>query len=322
VAGLWQRGMIGLARSGRLRRWIQRRGSFQTLARRFVAGDGLTALRESIERLEQAGLRASVYYLGEYVESPDLVEANTQAMLEVIRFFEASGRRSFLSVDPTQIGYSISDELGLRQALRLRDAFSKSRGLRFLMIDMEDASYVDRSLALHDRLKAEGLPAAITLQAYLRRTEQDLARLADHGAAIRLCKGAFVAPDGIAWTKRPEIDAAFLRLARRLLSPAAKGAGAYPILATHDEHMIERLLVELRNGGWCEGEYEFEMLLGVREDLACRLAQAGHAVRVYVPFGTDWWPYAVRRIGENSRNLRFVFRALSSRVQGARGPSA
>jgi len=159
-------------------------------------------------------------------------------------------------------------------------------------------------------LKGKGVPVAITLQAYLRRSERDFEQLAAQGARIRLVKGAFVAGKDIAWTKKQEIDAAYERLARLALSPEMKAAGAYPIFATHDDRILNALKPALQANGWQPHEYEIEMLLGVRESLQASLVSEGHVVRVYVPFGTAWWAYTARRIGENPANARFVLQAL------------
>jgi proline dehydrogenase len=293
-----------------------------SLSRRFVVGDALPAARRKIETLQADGLLASVYYLGEYVVSEPLVEENVRQILQLIEASDGWGASTFLSVDPTQVGYSISDELGAENALRIGRALAERGSLRFLMIDMEDASYVERSIALYARLRSLSIPSAITLQTYLRRTVDDVQRLGRTGAAIRLCKGAFVASRDIAWTRRHEIDAAFLAVARRLLSPEMKAAGAYPILATHDDRMIEALVPELRANGWQPDQYEIEMLYGFGEERQRQLAREGHTVRVYVPYGEQWWPYTVRRIGEKPANARFVLRAILGREPRSRGALA
>jgi proline dehydrogenase len=310
---VWQRGMIALACSDKIRGLMQR-GRFTTLlARRFVAGDSRAEASQTIAALRERGLAASLYYLGEYVTSPPLVERNVEQVLALVEEPQPWAAATVLSVDPTQIGFSISDELGWRNALRIGRTLRDRRTFQLMMIDMEDRSLVERSILLHERLREEGVPVAITLQAYLRRTEEDAERLAQRGAAIRLCKGAFVAPREVAWPGPRSVSEAYLRLSRKLLSPAMKEAGGHPIFATHDDRLIEAILRESERCGWSSGEIEFELLLGVREGLQRRLREAGQKVRVYVPFGSEWWPYTARRIGENAANARFVLRAVLGR---------
>jgi proline dehydrogenase len=218
-------------------------------------------------------------------------------------------------VDPTQIGYSIQNELGEENALRLAASFPAQHSARsFLMIDMEDVSYVDCTIRLRSLLASRGVPAAITLQAYLRRTESDLAGLLrDRVPCVRLVKGAFSERSGIAWTRRAEITEAYLRLAALMLSDQARQSGLFPVFATHDEALIDSIRTLARESGCAPGQYEFEMLYGVRPDLQARILAAGDQLRLYVPYGAHWWPYTARRIGENPRNLMFVWRALAGR---------
>jgi proline dehydrogenase len=305
--------MIWLATNKAIRRMAQHGRWTGALAGRFVAGGDLAAARRRIDDLRQDGIVASIYYLGEYVTTRDLVEQNVLGIMDAIESFPKAASPHFLSIDPTQIGYSISDDLGCQNALRIGHALAERGNMRFLMIDMEDSSYVARSIALHQKLGEEGVPVALTLQSYLYRTREDMRRLGRQGAAIRICKGAFIAAKDIAWARKRDIEAAFLRDSRTLLSPEMKAAGAYPIIATHDERMIRALIPELKRNAWRSDQYEFELLLGMREGLQRRLAREGHTVRVYVPFGTEWWPYTVRRIGENPANALFALRALFSR---------
>ena len=307
---LWQRAMIWTARNKLLERLMQANPLAVKLARRYVGGaDRMEALTR-LGQLRSKGIAASLYYLGEYVDTAELVEKNVREIICALAAFNAVVPPIFFSVDPTQIGYSISEALGRANAARIADECERRAGIAFLMLDMEDESCVEPTIALHHELKGKGVPVAITLQAYLRRSERDFEQLAAQGARIRLVKGAFVAGKDIAWTKKQEIDAAYERLARLALSPEMKAAGAYPIFATHDDRILNALKPALQANGWQPHEYEIEMLLGVRESLQASLVSEGHVVRVYVPFGTAWWAYTARRIGENPANARFVLQAL------------
>ncbi|HML22369.1 MAG TPA: proline dehydrogenase family protein [Aggregatilinea sp.] len=310
---LWQQAMIRAARSSLLSRVMQGNPLTHRLSRRYVGGGSRVEALDTVRVLAHKGLHSSPYYLGEYVDTPELVERNVREILDALAVFDQAEPPAFFSIDPTQIGYTISDELGRANALRIAEALQQHPGIWFIMVDMEDASYVERTIALYETLREAGAQVAITLQAYLYRTEQDFERLASQGARIRLVKGAFVAGKDIAYTQKSDIDAAYERIARRALEPDLKAAGAYPIFATHDDRILDALKPVIRANGWTPDQYEIEMLLGVREPLQRRLAQEGHIVRVYVPFGTAWWAYTVRRVGENPANARFVLQALWGR---------
>jgi proline dehydrogenase len=160
------------------------------------------------------------------------------------------------------------------------------------------------------------LPVAITVQAYLHRSPQDLARLVENGAMVRLVKGAFAEKKERSWTSKAAICRAYLRAAAQLLSATAREHGVYPVFATHDHTLIRAITTTIRAQGWSAGSYEFEMLYGVRPALQDELVEEGHTVRLYLPFGTEWWPYAARRIGENPANILFVARALRTALLG------
>jgi proline dehydrogenase len=307
---IWQRTMIRLACHDGLRTRVESSDRLVALAGRFVAGPDVATAQRKAEEFAQAGIHASIYYLGEYVDSEALVEENVKNIIAAIEHFSQTNLDWFISVDPTQIGYSISDELGWTNAQRIGAAMANAPEGRYIMVDMEDASYVDKTIELYERLVGSNIPAGITLQTYLFRTEDDFKRLAAQGATIRMVKGAFVASRRIAYTRKRDIDDAYLRLTLLALSPGMKDAGLRPIFATHDDRILDILTPVAEANGWQPGEYEIEMLLGVREPLQRQLAGQQHMVRVYMPFGEAWWPYSIRRVGENPANVRFVLRAL------------
>jgi proline dehydrogenase len=311
----WQSLMIALATSARIKDFMQRNARASALASRFVAGgDAAAALATALE-LKEKGLRASLYYLGEYVADAELVARNVEQKSAIAELLGEAGLDVHVSVDPTQVGYAISENLGQPNAERIGEAIARqpARARNYLMLDMEDYGVVDTTLALHQRLVGRGLPAALTLQAYLRRTEGDLRSLIAQGAAVRLVKGAFAESRARAWTRRAEIARSYLDLARMMLSAEARSSGFYPIFASHDEAMLWPIVEMARDGGWRTEDYEFEMLYGVRPELQHKLLAAGQTLRLYLPFGRDWWPYAARRVGENMANARFVARAVLAR---------
>jgi len=305
---MWQRFMIALAKNKWLSHTLQNNQFFDQLAYRFVGGHDIHETLNKAETLANQQIKISIYYLGEYVSDETLIEQNVEAILTAIDEFGKAGKEIHISVDPTQIGYAASDDLGWSNAQRIADALKQHPTAKFLMLDMEDHSYLEKTLALYQALQGKNLPVAITLQAYLYRTMDDVKSITQQPAAIRLVKGAFAENRQIAWTKKQDIDTNYFEIAKFLLQPAMRECNIYPIFATHDHHLIERIKPLLN--GWQPHQYEFEMLLGVREPLQQQLVQSGHPLRLYVPFGTEWWAYTARRIGENPANLRFVGRAL------------
>lgn len=310
---LWQSWMIALARSPAVTQWMQGNRASAALARRFVGGLTAEQAIETAERLRQAGFKASLYYLGEYVADAGRVAETVRQKTLAVMLLRDARLQVHLSVDPTQIGYGFDDGLGARNALEIGRSIRQSSGDQpVFMLDMEDAGYVDRTLALRDLLAAEGIPVAQTLQAYLRRTADDLSAIIASGGGVRLVKGAFADARPHAFQSRAEIDLNYLALARRMLGAEAMERGFRPVFGTHDEALIGEIRLIARNGGWQPGQYEFEMLYGVRAPLQRRLRELGEQVRLYLPFGRDWWPYAVRRVGENPRNAALLARALVS----------
>lgn len=318
---IWQATMIALARHDGLTRFMQSWRASSNLAGRYVAGktpdDAVVRARRL---MEDSNLRASLFYLGEYVTDPQIVAETVLRKIEVAEAAVKAGLDVHVSVDSTQIGHMISAESARDNASKIASGFSaalKDAGPRnghvdALMFDMEDASVIDDTIALHDGLADQGLPVALTLQAYLKRTEADLKRQVERGGRVRLVKGAFIASGDIAFTTRAEIKANSRRLIDLMLSKDAKDAGFYPIIATHDDQIQDHALGRARENGWTADQFEFEMLLGVRSDLAQRRADEGWRMRLYTPFGVDWWPYAVRRIGENPANAWLLARSLVS----------
>ena len=312
---LWQRAMIGAARSPRIKRFMQSARATSFLRDKYVAGASADdGTRRAVDLLESDGIRSSLFFMGEYVDSLDLVRENVEQKLKVI---DNLGRKRIdvhVSVDPTQIGHHVDPSVVAAHAERIatavREAMKNRKGIHCLMFDMEDASLNDPTIALHDTLQDRGLPVALTLQAYMRRTEADLAAQISRSSRIRLVKGAFAADAGLAFQSQREIKENFRRLIGMMLSAEAKVSGFYPIIATHDETLHAFAINVARHNGWKAGEYEFEMLLGVRENVARSLAADGERVRLYVPFGRDWWPHAVRRIGENPANVLLLIRSL------------
>ena len=317
---VWQSWMIALARSAGVTRWMQGNRATASIARRFVAGADAAKAIAVARDLERAGFKSSLYYLGEYVKDPAIVAENGRQKMQVAESLSAAHLQIHVSVDSTQIGYAIDEAAGEQLALkigaRIRELGRHGEGANgappVLMLNMEDADYVDRILGLRARLLEAGVPVAQTLQAYLKRSADDLAPIIAAGGHVRLVKGAFADPRPHAYQGKAEIDGNYFSLARRMLSAEAKANGFRPVFGTHDDALIAEIRLIAKNAAWQPGAYEFEMLYGVRTELQRQLRQQGEQVRLYLPFGRDWWPYAVRRVGESPRNAALLARAVVS----------
>ncbi len=309
---LWQASMIRLARFRRVTAFAQRPGRLAGLATRFVGGPDPAATLATVRRLRAEGITASLYYLGEYVDDPALVALTVQRLEEMVDELRAAEVDVHVSVDPTQLGLMDSEAACQANVGQVAAAVGRYRaGHDTLMLDMEDAGTTEVTLRLYDLLRSQGLPAAVTVQAYLHRAATDLDRLASAGAWVRWVKGAFAEPATVAARRAAAIDDRYRRGIEALLAPTARQAGCYASFATHDERLVDEVIAIAERVGCGRDGFEFEMLYGVRPQLQRNLARCGYQVRAYVPFGTDWFPYAIRRVGESPRNLRFTIRALA-----------
>ena len=311
---IWQITMIYLARSPFAARFMQGNRTTSFLARKYVAGQSPSHAVQRARELLEGGVRSSLFYLGEYVNSQELVAENVKNKLTITTLLGKFELDVHISVDPTQIGQSLNADLAKVNAFKIAEAIRTTcagkAGVHCLMLDMEDASVIDATISLHNELKQKEYPVALTLQAYLKRTASDMAAQVHAASRVRLVKGAFSASSNIAFTRQDDIKANFRSLVEIMFSREAREKGFYPIVATHDHRLHDFAIKIARRNGWEAGQYEFEMLLGVRSNIARELALQGERVRVYVPFGLDWWPYAVRRIGENPHNALLLARSL------------
>lgn len=316
VAPLWQRGMIRLARSATVTRTVQGHRWATGLAGRFVAGADLDDALRAAGQLAADGVAVTLFRLGEYVEDAAEVDRTVRELLRAVPALAGADLDVHVSVDPTQAGLMDSVarcERNLRAVAAAVAGAGPRPGRDVLMIDMEDSATTGDTLGLYERLRADGLPVAVTVQAYLHRTAADLHHLAGSGAWVRWVKGALAEPAGTAAVHRAEIDARYRAGLATLFSPRAREAGCRPSIATHDLRMIVAATRLARDHGWHPDRFELEMLHGVRPDLQRALARRGYRVRVYLPFGAAWFPYAVRRVGESPRNLRFAVGAVAAR---------
>jgi len=264
------------------------------LSSRYIAGSELEDARRVVTRLNAKGKLATVDVLGEEITSAEEAAAITRAYLDVLDMIDADGLDANVSVKLSGLG-SLLDPALARENLKAIAA----RG-RFVRIDMEDSATTDTTLELYRELAGEGYEnLGVVLQAALRRTVDDARALA--GANVRLCKGIYVEPAEIAYRGFEEIRESYLRTLDVLLD-----GGCYVGIATHDEHLVDRGIAAVRERGLDPSAYELQMLLGVRPDLADRIVADGHRLRVYVPFGRQWYEYSLRRLQENPKIAGYV----------------
>lgn len=296
------------------RRMITGWGFSRRAAARFVAGDHLEDAIQSVRRLNEGGLNASLDHLGESVTNA--VEAS-RAVDEYIVLMDKmceTGLHAYASLKLSQLGLGLDFQLCLDNFRRVVRKAAKC-GL-FIRIDMEDSSTVDRAFQIFDAVRKEGLKnVGVVIQSYLFRSEADVRALTQKGASIRLCKGAYKEPASVAFPRKADVDASYDRLARIMID-ASLAAGAIPIspdgkipplvgIATHDENRIAAARAHADQVGFPKPALEFQMLYGIRSELQRELAAAGYPVRVYVPYGTEWYPYYMRRLAERPANIWF-----------------
>lgn len=275
------------------------------VASRFVSGTDREAAIATTRALNERGLLVTLDYLGESCTSEG--EA-LQARAEILRLLEEIDQHKLqanVSLKPTQLGLKIDPQLAYEN---IHDLVQKARTVgNFIRIDMEDHPTTDATLNLYRRLRhTDGLDnVGVVIQSYLYRSEDDIERLIEDGARIRLCKGAYAEPPEVAYPQKIDVDANYLNLSRMLLSDKARSSGAYPAFATHDPDMIDDIKLYVRANKIPLDAFEFQMLYGIRRDLQDALVREGYRVRIYVPYGTAWYPYFVRRLAERPANIWF-----------------
>ncbi len=279
----------------------------RTLVRRFVAGETVDDAVRAARELSQLGLTSSLDHLGEDTRDADMARSAVGACLTLVARLGAEGLadRAEVSVKLSAVGQALDHEMALDNARAICTAACAAGTA--VTIDMEDHTTTDSTLRIVEALRVDFPDTGAVMQASLRRTPDDCARLAAPGSRVRLCKGAYQAPAAVAWLERDEVRSAYLRCLSILLS-----GGAYPMVATHDPKLIDatdRIIAAVAP----HAAHEHQMLYGIRPDEQLHLARAGKRVRVYVPFGDQWYAYLMRRMAERPANLALVLRAAVSR---------
>jgi proline dehydrogenase len=279
----------------------------QRLSSRYIAGPTIDDAIRVVRKLNAKGKLATVDVLGEDVTNPDEARAIAGQYHDVLARIDEEGLDSNISIKLTGLGLELDEQL-VRENLEAVVQDAAARG-NFVRIDMEDSSTTDRTLQLYRALHGEGYDnLGVVLQAYLRRTPADIPGLDN----VRICKGIYVEPESIAFREFEAVRANYLRCLEALVEQ-----GSYVAIATHDEELIRAALRIARAAGLGHDRYEFQMLLGVRPERADALVADGHRLRVYVPYGTHWYEYSVRRLQENPKMAGYVAADIFKRVRHA-----
>jgi len=292
-----------LSRRRGLQRFVTRQRLTASLAYRFVAGDHLDDAVRAVADINRRGWSASLDHLGENVTEEKAARAATEDYVAAFERIATERLNANVSVKLTQLGLDIAPDLCQELLTRILERAQQLDN--FVRIDMEGSAYTQRTLdlvlALHERYPNCG----VVLQSYLYRTVDDVTRVNAAKVRVRLVKGAYKEPADVAYAKKTDVDAKFETEMQQLLLQ-----GVYPAIATHDDRLIEATKRFAREREIPADRFEFQMLYGIRRDLQDRLLREGYGVRIYVPYGTEWYPYLMRRLAERPANLLFIVRSL------------
>jgi proline dehydrogenase len=291
--------LLYMAQNERLREFVVQNRMTRSVARRFVAGETLDEATLATRTLNKRGIQVALDLLGENVSDEREARASTQDYLTAIEKVKQAGIGANMSIKLTALGLDISKELCAENLVTILEKAGKYN--IFVCIDMEGSAYtqqtVDMTLRMHQRFEHVGT----VIQSYLYRSRKDVEQLVTGGVRVRLVKGAYKEPHTVAFQTKADVDRNYVQLMMLLLS-----RGNYPAIATHDEAIIEAVRKFARDHGIGRTAFEYQMLYGIRRDLQDRLIQQGYNVRVYVPYGSQWYPYLMRRMAERPSNLMFV----------------
>lgn len=291
--------LLYMAQNESIRKFVMTSRTGRGISQRFVAGAGLDEAIEATRVLNQQGLHVTLDHLGENVADAEEAQATAQGYREILDRIKGTGVDANISIKLTALGLDISQELcekNMAQLLEHAQQFPI-----FVRIDMEGSAYtertVDMTLRLHDRFEHVGT----VIQSCLYRSKQDVEQLIAQGVRVRLVKGAYKELKAVAFQVKADVDRNYVRLMTQLMQ-----RGNYPAIATHDEAIINAACKYAHDNGISKDAFEFQMLYGIRRDLQEKLVSKGYHVRVYVPYGSQWYPYLVRRMAERPANLMFV----------------
>jgi proline dehydrogenase len=281
--------------------WVTSNGTTRRMARRFVAGETLDEALAAARDCNNTGMLASLDYLGENVSTTADAQRSRDTYLEIFERIAKDGLHANVSCKLTQLGLDLN--VDFCQGLVMSIVEFAARYDNFLRVDMEGSLYTQRTIDLVKNVRVRNPAVGAVIQSYLYRSETDVTDLLAYGCRIRLCKGAYKESPEVAYAEKTDVDANFVRLMKMLLS-----SGFYHGIATHDPRMIAATIRHAAAKQISKDDFEFQMLYGVRTDLQRRLVKDGYRVRIYIPFGGDWFPYFMRRLAERPANVGFLIR--------------
>lgn len=289
---------------------IARLGTKHGFARRFVAGETLDEALRAIRPLSDRRQPVILNHLGENVDTPEEARRACQSYVRMLHALDDAHIDGNIAVKLTQLGLDFDAELCLSLASEIAAGAAHMR--KTIEIDMEGSVYTEKTLQMFEHVQKAYGNAGVAIQAYLRRSEADLIRLAPIKPKVRIVKGAYLEPESIAFQKKTEVDANYRKLLDVMCEQIASSRdhGAQVAIGTHDPDLVDYATRQIRRLGLARQQYEFQMLLGIRRDLQQQVVSEGHPFRIYVPFGEAWVPYFMRRLSERPANLFFVVRSL------------
>ena len=300
--------LLRLSRSKRLKRWAMKSRLTRRMVERFIAGNDLAQAIDNGRRLNEAGIVLTMDHLGESVSSDSEADEAAAEYRTMIDRIKEQGLASTISIKPTQLGLALDPEECGR---RLADVVEHGKSLGIgVEIDMEDSPYTDITLSIYEAMHRLSPGTRVCLQAYLRRCRDDLQRLINFGGSVRLVKGAYRESPTLAFSSKKQVDDQFAELTRLGLDADALEKGFYLAVATHDERLVRQTIAFAEEHRVAKDRFEFQFLYGIRSELQARLAHEGFTVRVYLPYGREWYPYFMRRLAERPANLLFLLKNL------------
>jgi proline dehydrogenase len=299
---------VGLSENSSLRSFAERSSLGRRVSARFVAGTEIADAVRATQAINRAGMRVTIDNLGENVTNPDEARHSAQLYHQILDAIAANHLDANISLKLTHMGLDVDEALARSIVSDLVTKVASMNPPGFVRVDMEGSPYTQRTLDfVHELHRVPGNANAVgtVIQAYLKRSEGDVEKLLSEGIRIRLCKGAYKESADIAFAAKSDVDANYIKLTKILLK-----SGIYHGLATHDENMIRQAEAFAKREKIPSDSFEFQMLYGIRRDLQQSLVRNGWRVRVYIPFGSEWYPYFMRRLGERPANVLFILRNL------------
>lgn len=294
------------------KRWLgeqaQKRRFTRKSVLRFMPGEKIEAALDAAERFRESNVTTMLYELGENVTEPEEAEDAKNHYINALDRIAAAGLDAHISLKLTHLGLDLDDGLAYRNLVELVE--HARRTASFAWVDMESSAYTDRTLALFQRVRRDFSNLGVCLQTYLYRTPNDLEKLLPLGSTLRLVKGAYNEPRSVAHPKRRDVDESFYELAVKMLGEKARSVGARLAVATHDLGLIDRILEHAESTHVPKDAFEIQMLYGIQREAQIDLARRGYDVRVLISYGTEWFPWFMRRLAERPANLWFLIRNL------------